>query len=334
MRAIALIAWSAVVLPATAAAAEPPVVLDETCLVRCYYRFATDLVSPALVKAQGEAILGKAGFDRLQRETQRSMGLAECDGFGVFRPSAVMLREARKVGTLDAMKKARPDPRADWRDLVFLRMFFDPYTAPPPPPDWPAATFDDGSWPAGRPFQIDMPDDLPPDKTNGNMSKVHIEALQFIGTGIHAACYRARFVVIDPAAAGDMTLQIVYRGGVRAMVNGKEAGRGHLPTGPLAADTPGADYPAEAYQEGAERDRRLGPLCVPAALLVKGTNILAIEVRASNLNPVVLKRQLSRSWNALHDREGNWRHGFLAKFELRAAASPTTTTALAASTTS
>jgi hypothetical protein len=155
------------------------------------------------------------------------------------------------------------------------------------------------------------------------MSKVHIEALQFIGTGMHAACYRARFVVIDPAAAGDVTLRIVYRGGVRAMINGKEVGRGHLPAGELAADTPGDDYPAAAYQEGAARDRILGPLQVPAGLLVKGTNVLAIEIRASNLNPIILKRQLSRSWNALHDREGNWRHGFLARFELRAGAAVT-----------
>jgi hypothetical protein len=330
LRAAALIAWSAVLLlGVAAAAAEPPVVLDETCSLRCYYRFATDLVSPALMKAEGEAILGKTGFDRIQRETQRSMGLAERDGFGVFRPSAVMLREARKVGTIEALKKTRPDPQADWRDLVFVRMFFDPYTAPPLPADWASATFDDSSWVVGRPFQTDMPNDLPPDRTTGNMSKVHIDALQFIGTGIHAACYRARFVVSDPsaalragpAAAGDMTLRLVYRGGVRAMVNGKEVGRGHLPTGALAPDTPGTDYPAEAYQEGAERDRRLGPLQVPAALLVKGTNVLAIEVRASNLNPIVLKRQQSRSWNALHDREGNWRHGFLARFELRAGAS-------------
>jgi hypothetical protein len=148
-----------------------------------------------------------------------------------------------------------------------------------------------------------------------------IEALQFIGTGIHAACYRARFVVSDPAQVGDLTLRLVYRGGVQALVNGKEVGRGHLSAGALAADTPGADYPVEAYQEGAQRDRILGPLRVPANLPVKGTNVLAIEIRASLLPPIVLKRELSRSWNALHDRESNWRHGFLARLELQASAS-------------
>jgi hypothetical protein len=317
--ALAFLAVAAIACAARAAA--PGIVLDETCPVRCYYRFAADLVSPALLKAEGEGILGKVGFDRLQRDTRASMAKSDYDGFAVFRPSAVMLKEALKVGTIEAMRKTPSDPQADWRDLVFIHMFFDPYTAPPLPADWASATFDDGSWPVGRPFQIDMPNDLPPDRTSGNMSKVHIEALQFIGTGIHAACYRARFVVSDPAAASDMTLRIVYRGGVRAMINGKEVGRGHLPAGELAADTPGDDYPAEAYQEGAERDRILGPLQVPAGLLVKGTNVLAIEIRAGNLNPIVLRRQQSRSWNALHDREGNWRHGFLAKFELRAGAS-------------
>ena len=82
-------------------------------------------------------------------------------------------------------------------------------------------------------------------------------------------------------------------------------------------DTPGDDYPAAAYENESLRDRTCGPLTVPARLLRKGSNVLAIEVRASLLHPVVLKTELSRSWNSLHDHEGIWRHCFLGKFELK-----------------
>jgi hypothetical protein len=314
-----LLACACLALAAPSYAVGSTVVLDETAQFHCYYRFATDLVSPAQFKAEGRTILGQVAYDRLQRETLRTMNQATND-FKVFHPSASVLKEARRVGTIEALRNLRLPAGADWRDFLFVRMFFDPYTAPPPPDNWAAPDFDDHAWPVNRPFQVDLLNDLPPSAYEGNLPKVHVETLQFIGTGIHSAYYRARFWVEDPAQAGDLTLRLVYRGGVRALVNGQEIGRGHLPPDPLAPETAAEDYPAAADQDPSLRDRALGPLKVPAALLVKGTNVLAIEIRASNLHPRQLARTPSNSWNALHDREQIWRHGFLAKVELRASA--------------
>jgi len=302
-------------------AANSAAVLDETCGLRRYYRFGTDLVSPALMKAEGRKVLGDALYDRLKRAAEKSLAVSEKDNFAVFHPSPLLLSLARKVGTIEALKyKGGATAQLDWQDLAFRRMFFDPYTAPPPQKEWAQPEFDDSSWVLGfGPFQIDLPNDLPPEATNGNMSKVHVDVLQFIGNGLQACYYRARFVVDDPAKAGELTFQAVYRGGIRVLVNGQEVARGHLPAGDLAPDAPGQDYPAEAYSEASLRDRKLGPVAVPAKSLRPGVNLLAIEIRASLLHPLILKTPQSRSWNALHDRENLWRHGYLSQFQLSSA---------------
>ena len=292
------------------------VLLDETAYLRRYYRFGDDPISPAVMKAQGQQILGDALFDRLKKETEKWLSTSGNDNFAVFHPSAMVLRQARSVGTTEALKKPAAGA-ADWRECLFRRMFFDPYTAPPPADNWAAADFDDRSWVLDRgPFQIDMPNDLPPEATAGNMAKVHVGALQFLGSGIQSFYYRARFVIDDPAQAADLKFRATYRGGIRVLVNGQEIARGHLPKGNLAPETAGDDYPADAYDKADLRDRTLVPVAVPAACLKKGVNVLAVEVRSSTLHPLVLKTPLSKSWNAWHDREGLWRHGFLGKFAL------------------
>ncbi|KPK79160.1 MAG: hypothetical protein AMJ81_13695 [Phycisphaerae bacterium SM23_33] len=312
------VAWLIVAQPVLRA--EQVIALDHSCPIRCYYRFATDQISPAALKAQGEQLLGKAQYERLRRATQKSAAISGNDAFAVFRPSPLVLHEARRVGTIAALRKEKQlgaSAAGDWHGLVFRRMFFDPYTAPPPPADWAAPGFDDRDWMLGHgPFQLDMANDLPPQATKGNMRTVHVNVLQYIGSGIHAACYRARFVVADPTKAGDLTFTATYRGGLRVLVNGREVARGHLPKGDLSAEAPAQDYPLEAYANAALRDRTLGPVTIPAGMLRQGGNVLALEVRASLLHPTVLKKDPSRSWNALHDREGLWRHGFLGKFKL------------------
>jgi len=297
--------------------AKGALIVSERGYWRRYYRFGADQVSPATLAAQGDAILGRGLLQRLKRTTEGSLRSSGNDGYAVFRASAFALSEARRTGTLEALTRAKSAPaRAEWTRHVFLRMFFDPYTAPPPPDGWMAAEFDDSSWVLARsPFQVDLPNDLPPERTTGNMAKVHIESLQYIGGGRQSSYYRTRFLVDEP---GDATLRLVYRGGVRVFLNGKELARGHLPEGELAPDVPGGDYPLKAYSNAALRDRVLGPVAIPASRLRKGANVLALEVRASLLHPTVLKRKRSKSWNALHDREGMWRHIHLAKLELRA----------------
>jgi len=54
-------------------AAAPNTVLDETCYLRHYCQFGVNHYSPAALKAEGEAILGKADLDRFRRETEPSI---------------------------------------------------------------------------------------------------------------------------------------------------------------------------------------------------------------------------------------------------------------------
>jgi hypothetical protein len=56
-----------------AQAAAPNAVLDETCYLQHYCQFGVNRYSAAALKAEGEAILGKAGLDRLRRETEQSL---------------------------------------------------------------------------------------------------------------------------------------------------------------------------------------------------------------------------------------------------------------------
>ena len=154
-----------VILPQVCAGAEPATVLDETCCLRRYYRFGDDLVSPAAMKAEGQKILGDVLYDRIRKDTEKSIAVAGNDTFAVFRPSLLSLKEARRIGTTETLKNAKPAAGTnDWREVVFRRMFFDPYTAPPPPDAWAAPAFDDASWVSGLgPFQSNMPNDLPPE---------------------------------------------------------------------------------------------------------------------------------------------------------------------------
>jgi hypothetical protein len=295
------------------------VLVDQTATFRRYYRFGEDQISPVLLKAEGDKVLGAQVMDRIRKSTDPWLVTSKLDGFAVWRWSGYTLVAARKVGTLAAEKLPRPDPgQLDWRDYVFRRMFYDPYTAPPPPDDWTTADFDDSSWPAGRgTFQVGMPDDLPSSAFQGNMRTVHVGILQFFGAGMQSCYYRTRFQVEDPATAGNLTLSLTYRGGVRVFVNGTEIARGNLPAGNIGPEVPGEDYRLEAYNNPDLRARSLGPVKVPATALRRGVNVLAVEVRASLLHPRVLSTELSKSWNALHDREGLWRHVHLTRLQLR-----------------
>jgi hypothetical protein len=108
-------------------------------------------------------------------------------------------------------------------------------------------------------------------------------------------CLRGKFAVTDPAKVADLQLDLTYRGGVAVYVNGAELVRAHLPETDLSADTPAETYPMEAYvapdgkrltrlrhrKKHADRyrmrDRRLRA-DVPASMLRKGVNVLALEL--------------------------------------------------------
>lgn len=199
-----------------------------------------------------------------------------------------------------------------------------------PPANWAELDFDDSSFQRQR--CASMPKRL---STQGRQGFVECQNLH--RRGLYARTY---FEVPDPADGGDLTIKVVYRGGARILINGKELARSHLPEGGIAPETYGDAYTLVAYQAhekelpkrkvaspfvgdlrgsfdaapvdkrvagpfrqafgGANlnrdgwdrltalRDRVLGPIRIPAALLKKGSNVLAIQLRSSRYHPAMV----------------------------------------------
>jgi len=280
-------------LVAIACAEEAPSrlpILSESGWWRQCCRFGADRVSRDALKREGLQVLGPNGLERLRKQTE------------------------------DRLRQSGADPATvDWQERVFVRMFFDPDSrgaSPPFPAAWMAPEFDDSAWVLERGFFHEPVSSGQPLPKVAGWTKDDLDRTEFSSLGMQACCYRARFVVDEPAKAGDLTLRLVYRGGDRAFLNGKELARGHLPEG--AADAPAEDYPRRAYEDQSElRDRVLGPVQIPSALLRQGTNVLAIEVHASRLHPIALSLKL-----AMHNHKvrqgmvGMWRHCGLLEAEL------------------
>ena len=144
----------------------------------------------------------------------------------------------------------------------------------PPAPGWTAPAFDDRTWARARgPFYT---------RATRKLAVLNV---------------RGKFRVDDLAKAGPLQLGLVYRGGAVVYMNGTEVARGHLPAGALVPDSVAEPYPPAAYTNPdgellrwvgfgdpdaykdrfARRDRAL-TATVPAAMLRKGVNVLAIQV--------------------------------------------------------
>ena len=157
--------------------------------------------------------------------------------------------------------------------------------SPTPPANWTARDFDASGW--GR-YSSDL--GLAIGGYGANQSP---QTLQL--------SLRTHFGIADPAAVKDLTLALEYRGGVVVYVNGTEIARRNLPAGTLEPKTRADAYPKEAFvdaegnplrdatrpaEEHADRlEKRIRSLKVqvPASALVKGANVLAIEVHAAPL---------------------------------------------------
>ncbi len=111
-------------------------------------------------------------------------------------------------------------------------------------------------------------------------------------------CLRGYFNVSDPAAVGKLLLDVEYRGGIIVYLNGHEISRANIQKSTAGQARPIAEpYPTEAFvpskgwgsrdrragdsetQELADlRNRHLRSLQLPRDRLVKGRNVLAIEL--------------------------------------------------------
>lgn len=162
---------------------------------------------------------------------------------------------------------------------------------PPPPGEWVRPGFDDHDWQRER-----RPD-------AGEHEWTPVVALK---------CLRGRFLVPDPGAVRRLAISMEYIGGVAVYLNGREVARQHLPAGDLQPDTPAEAYGERAYQDEqgtllgslhrttyserrptpevlAARYRRL-EADLPMAALVRGVNVLAVEVHRSDYH------QLAAQW--------------------------------------
>lgn len=141
---------------------------------------------------------------------------------------------------------------------------------PLPPRDWNTLDFDDQHWPRGA---------FTPINPTGSQSPT------LARTGI--ICYRVQVGIDDPAAVKNLTLNLDYLGGVLVYVNGQEVGRRDMPAGQLQPNTPADPHAVEAYdmkadakaKETARTTPRQASITIPANVLRKGVNLLAIENR-------------------------------------------------------
>jgi hypothetical protein len=154
-----------------------------------------------------------------------------------------------------------------------------------PPAGWQAPAFDDHAWSCDRgPFG--------PLRTRGGEHEAATLAGIFL---------RGQFEVADPAAPAHLVL--TFSGGAVVYVNGTEAGRAGLPAGALTPDTPAEAYPDEVwlapdgklltrsfdetkYADAFRKRLRTLEIAIPAALLRKGPNLLAVEIHRAPVNEV------------------------------------------------
>jgi len=144
---------------------------------------------------------------------------------------------------------------------------------PLPPAGWNTLDFDDQHWLRSTFEPIN------PSGAQGNL----IQRLGVIG-------YRVQIGVDDPGAVKDLTIALEYLGGVLVYVNGQEVGRRDMPVGQLEPGTPADPHPVECYDLKADanvkattrREPRRASFTIPANVLRKGVNVLAIENRRSS----------------------------------------------------
>ena len=175
-----------------------------------------------------------------------------------------------------------------------------------PPDGWTAVTFDDSTWCRRHFFGKYYNGELD-GRAGGGGPNLNIRQISL----------RGKFTVTDPAKVKVLHLTLVYRGGVVVHVNGREVKRDFLPPGKLVPGCPAEMYPTRAYlndqgkpwswwddrkvigQEAYQlRVRRINGLPVPAELLRKGTNVLAIEIHAAPFPEAFTKPKVQPNWAA------------------------------------
>ena len=260
--------------------------------------------------------------------------LAETDywrkHYTFFAPK-VSAKAARAAGVgADAASRAK----------YLARFYHSGFETPPPPAGWAGVDFDDAAWLLSRGRQFVVGDGRLMKYHGPDHTSVYLRGTDPFVEEIGLVCQRARFRVADRARAGKLTLSLTYRGGFVAYLNGKEVARASLPAGAIKPDTPGDDYPLEAFfaadsiaskaftplhafhhaksDQWARRERTFGPKAIDASALRDGVNVLAIETHRSDY-PAECKRK-KINWRS--PRSLGWSPVGLSLLELTASGAP------------
>ena len=168
-------------------------------------------------------------------------------------------------------------PDGKMEPLLFNVKWLD-WETPPPPADWTTPEASDRTWMRGPARRC--------------ARTPYLARLSM----------RGKFEVTNPSAVSGLSLALEYYGGVVVYLNGKEFGRGNLPSGQDAGEALADAYPMEAFVDGKGtlRGDRRGPpadqgarqvnLSVPNKLLRKGINVLAIDVIRSPYPAALLEK--------------------------------------------
>ncbi len=146
---------------------------------------------------------------------------------------------------------------ATWR---FLDTGVDPGAT------WTALAFDDSGWAQG-PAQLGYGDgdEATVVGFGGDPQDKHV-----------TTWFRHAFSVADPAAFGELQLRVLHDDGAVVHVNGTEVGRYDMPAGPITSAT------LASVAIGGQEELTFDPLTVDPAVLVAGTNVVAVEVHQAS----------------------------------------------------
>ncbi len=151
-----------------------------------------------------------------------------------------------------------PRPRVDEdRELVAAGADWQYWDiGAPPDAAWQSPAFDAAAWQQGPALLGFGDDDITTTTESGSITTY----------------VRHEFEVADPDAVPGLVLDLLADDGAVAWLNGTEIHRLRMPVGPIDDDTPASDTVWGAAE------RSWSTVTVPAASLVAGTNVLAVEV--------------------------------------------------------
>jgi len=221
------------------------------------------------------------------------------DGSSVWR--VLYSWAATPIQTKDGVAERRFKPKwrqptTEFADYRFMTLY--------PPDGWTAADFDDSAWARQHFYAKYVNGETDPRAGGGAQSPF-----------LRQQTLRGKFTMTDPAKAQTLRLTVGFRGGAAVYVNGTELTRSHLPKGQVAPGSPAEMYPKSVYLKPdgkpwnwysdrqkvgkasyAHRVRKIDGLAVPAKLLRKGTNVLAVELHAAPYPEEFTARKMRPMW--------------------------------------